>query len=82
MSCAFCKVSSVSSYGGYPVYMTRTDLEHHFNSSQSCFSREEPSIKNVTSVGAQKNVIYSKLVNNPFKEGVPSATGIFPCTHL
>ena len=31
------------------------------------FYRDGPFIKNVSSVGTRKNVMYSKLVNNPFK---------------
>ena len=32
------------------------------------FYRNRPSLKNVSFVGHEKNVLYSKLVNNPFNE--------------
>jgi len=56
----------------FVIYITvlgRTDFEHpifSIVSSQSFFYRDGPFIKNVSFVETRKNVIYSKLVNNPF----------------
>ena len=68
MSCAFCKVNSVSNIGVFPVmYITvleRTDFENpifSIISSQNCFIEMD-------SLGHERNVIYSKLVDNPFKD--------------
>ena len=57
----------------YTIYITvlgRIDFEHpifRIISSQSCFIKMDLSQKMILLLGHEKNVIYSKLVNNPFK---------------
>ena len=41
------------------------------------FYRDGPFTKNIFFGGARKNVIYSKLVNNPFKAGWVSLDGVW-----
>ena len=47
--------------------MTLSTIFHNYFESE-LFYRDEPFIKNVSFVGPRKNVKYSKLVNNPFKD--------------
>ena len=65
------KVSLCYLYNIYHIYILgRTDLEHSIFSiisSQSCFIEMDLLQKMYLLVGHEKNVIYSKLVNNPFK---------------
>ena len=54
----------------YIIVLGRTDFVHPFFSiisSQSCFIEMDLSQKMFLSLGHEKNVIYSNLVNNPFK---------------
>ena len=54
----------------YIIYITRTDFVHPFFSiipSQSGFIEMDLLQKIFLLVGHKKNVMYSKLVNNPFK---------------
>ena len=54
----------------YDIYITRTDFEHHFFSIisiQSCFIEMDLLQKVFLLLGHEKNAIYSKLVNSPFK---------------
>ena len=54
-------------YNIYIIYTTWTDFFlNHFESE--LFHRDVLFIKNVSFVETRKNVIYSKLVNNPFKQ--------------
>ena len=53
----------------YHIYIGRTDFEHHFLNyfESELFYRDGPFLKNVVFVETRK-LIYSKLVNNPFKQ--------------
>ena len=56
----------------YIIYITRTDYEHHFSQLSRVrvvLSRWTFHKKKFLSLGLEKNVINSKLVYNPFKEG-------------
>ena len=59
------KVSPYYIYIMYRTVLGRTDF---VQSESEWFYRDGPFTNNVSFGGHEKNVIYSKLVNNPFKE--------------
>jgi len=65
----WCSKSVGVIYISYITVLGRTDIEHpifSIISSQSCFIEMDLSQKMFLWLGHEKNVIYSKLVNNPF----------------